>query len=183
MLLASCTTLRVPLRPPAYPQQDLLRGAAHGIELAVHPIVLEEEYSRLFDDNLAGIGIVAIWVEVRNLRSEAIELDLAKWSLRIGSRRFRALAINELYQRYYGAYRVRMYSVSADRAARRDMELAALPRGSMLPATSGEGYLFFRIDSGLGNAWNRGARLVLTDFSPGLGSKTSIEIALSHANP
>jgi hypothetical protein len=182
-LIVSCTTMRVPLRAPSYPEQEMLHRSQEGIDLAVRPIEHEDEYWQLFDDNLPSIGIVALWLEARNQRDTAIELPLANWSLRIGGRSYPAISVDELFKRYYDGYRVRMYSIKADRSARRDMARVAFQPGRIEPSMKREGFLFFRINPEVGAAWNREASLLLHDVLPGSRSKTTIEIALSHANP
>jgi hypothetical protein len=163
--------------------REFLRGSREGIDIAVKPIVEEDEYLQLFDDNLPSIGIVALWVQARNMRATAIELNLASWYIRIANRSFPALSVQKVLERYYKGRNVRMYAIGADRAARLSMERVAFHQGRIQPSAEQDGFVFFRIDPSISAGWTHGATLGMEDIRLDRHSKTNLEVALSHANP
>jgi hypothetical protein len=183
LLLTSCATLQVPVAEPSLSQQQLLSATQNGISLGARPILEEDEYLKLFDDFLPEIGIVVLWVEVRNARSEVIHLQPANWSLQTGSHQYHALNIRDLFERYYGGRGIRMYALSTDRRARQRMEAVAFPFGSLGPGVTRNGFLFFAIDPALSSVWDRDAILGIREIHLDRGSKFSLEIKISHANP
>ncbi len=182
-LLTACATLQAPLPGVRFQQPELVRITREGIDLGIKPIVAEDDYLRLFDDYLPRIGMVALWVEIGNERPTAIGLDPARCLLRLGDRDTRALGVAEVFKRYYGGHHVRMYSVAADTAAQRNMEMAVFKRGNILPAQKRTGFLFFCIEPGTAADWTRTARLIVCDISLDRRSKITVEIDLSHADP
>ncbi|MGA2260398.1 MAG: hypothetical protein ABSH28_03060 [Acidobacteriota bacterium] len=182
-LTTSCATLQAPVSPPPLQPREFLRGSREGIDIAVKPIVEEDEYLQLFDDNLPSIGIVALWVQARNMRATAIELNLASWYIRIANRSFPALSVQKVLERYYKGRNVRMYAIGADRAARLSMERVAFHQGRIQPSAEQDGFVFFRIDPSISAGWTHGATLGMEDIRLDRHSKTNLEVALSHANP
>jgi hypothetical protein len=182
-LTASCAALQAPISPPPLQPREFLRASREGIDIAAKPIVGDDEYLQLFDDDLPSIGIVALWIQARNTRATAIELHPASWYIRIANRSFPALSVQKVFERYYKGRNVRMYAIRADRAARLNMERVAFHQGRIQPSAEQDGFVFFRIDPSISAGWTHGATLVMQDFQLDMHSKTNLEIALSHANP
>jgi hypothetical protein len=182
-LTTSCATLQAPMSPPPLQPQEFLRGSREGIDIAVKPIVEEDEYLQLFDDNLPSIGIVTLWVQARNTRATAIELNPASWYIRIANRSFPALSVQSLLERYYKGRNVRIYAIGADREARLNMERVAFHQGRIQPSAEQDGFVFFHIDPSISAGWTHGATLVMQDLPLDKHSRTNLEVALSHANP
>lgn len=182
-VLISCATLQAPMQSPVYTREQMQHAARDGIEIAVRTIEGEDEYLDLFDNDLPGIGMVAVWVEVRNTRPDAIQLKPDLWSMRTGARRVPAMSVAEVYERYYEGRRVRMYAVRTDGAARSRMQQALLAEGRIPPSETRRGFLLFRIDPAAAPGWSGGAVLVARDILPDSGTATTIEISLSHADP
>ena len=183
IMLSACATLQAPLQAPDIPPQERRHAAIEGIDISVKAIEREDEYWQLFEDYLPSIGIVALWVEVRNTSATSIDLQRSDWSLRIGDRSSPAMSSDQVFERYYDGYQVRMYSIQADRKARLRMERAAWQHGRIQPSLRREGFLFFRIDPGMASEWTRKATLLLHNLRLGPGAKTTLEIVLAHANP
>lgn len=183
MVVTSCATLQAPASPPSFPQQELLRQNREGIDIAVKPVVGEDEYLQLFDENLPQSGIVALWVTVHNTRAAPIELHPTSWCLRVAGQSFPAMSISELFKRFYEANHVRMYSLETDRTARLNMDRLALQQGQIPPSVKREGFTFFRIDPSLISSWNSRASLWARDIRLNPHAVIALEIALSHARP
>jgi len=182
-LLTSCATLQVPVSEPSFSRQHFLSATQDGISIGARPIVDEDEYLKLFDDFLPQIGIVALWVELNNTRSEAIELQPANCYLQTGNRRYHALNIHDVFERYYRGRAIRMYTVGTDLTARQSMEKVAFPFGRIEPTLKRNGLLFFEMDPALVSVWDRRAILCVSNIRLNRGSKISLEIKISHANP
>jgi hypothetical protein len=181
--LTSCTTLQVPVSGPSFPLQEVLRGSREGVEIGVTPIVAEDEYLQLFDDDLPEIGIAALWVEVHNTRSTAIEMNPVGWHLRTSGQESSSLSIEEVFARYYQGRKVRMYAIGTDGTARLNMERVIFRPGPIQPAAKRQGFVFFRLNPAIPSGWNRGATLGVDNIWLDRSNKINLEIALSHANP
>ena len=179
----SCATLQAPMRAPTFAREQMRHTVRDGIEISVRPIVGEDEYLDLFDDDLPGIGMVAVWIEIRNARADTIHLRPDAWSLRAGVHSVSPMSVSEVYERYYEGRRMRMYSVQTDSAARTRMEKTLLAEGRVPPSDTRRGFLLFRIDPAAASGWSSGAVLVARDILLDSGTATTMEIALSHANP
>jgi hypothetical protein len=183
IMISSCATLQVPLQTPDINPQEMRRAAIEGIDVSVKAIEREDDYWQLFEDYLPSIGMVALWVEVHNTGATAIDLRRSDWSLRIGDRSSAAMSADQVFERFYDGYKVRLYSIQADRKARLRMERAAWQQGRIPPSLRREGFLFFRIDPGMASGWTRQATLLLRNLRLKSGAKTTLEIVLAHANP
>jgi hypothetical protein len=181
-LLSSCASLNAPVHAPAFPQNEMSRTSREGIEIGVWPIVAEDEYWRLFDENLPSMGIVALWVEIRNTRAAEIGLDLNGCMLRVGGRGYAALGIGQVFEHYYNSYHVRMYAMESDRTARLKMERVAFQPGRMPPAAKREGLLFFRVDPSQASGWGTQASLLRLNIRLSVRAKTTLEIVLTHVH-
>jgi len=177
-LLASCATLQAPFPAPSFPQGELMRAGQDGVDIGVRPIKGEDEYLQWFDDNLPRIGVVALWVEIRNRRAHAIELRPANWILRVGDQNLRAMTTSEVFERYYHGHHIRMYSVGSDRSARLNMDPVVFHPGRLQPTLKREGLVFFGIDPEMASSWHSGATLFLRDILLDRHSKTTFAIAL-----
>jgi len=183
LILCACASLQMPLQPPDVAPQELRRASIDGIEVGVKAIESEDEYWQLFEEYLPRIGIVAVWVEVHNSRAAPVRLRRSDWSLQTGDRKSAAMSSDQVFERYYDGFQVRMVSVQADRKARLRMERAAWQPGELAPASRQAGYLFFRIDSETASGWTRQATLLLRNLRLGPGAKTTLKIVLAHATP
>ena len=183
-VLSSCATLQVqpPLKAPWFPEQEYIHKTWNGIDVGVRPLVKEDEYLRLFDDDLPKIGIVALYVEVRNESSSNLAIDPGSWYLRTGGRRFPALSVKQVFERYYSEHHIRMYSVATDSTARLELERSVLKKGPIEPAGILVGFVFFQMDPGMAVRWDRGATLIARGLLLDRRSAT-MEITLTHANP
>jgi hypothetical protein len=182
--LSSCATLQLqrPLEAPVFPAQEYIHKNWNGVDIGVRPLVKEDEYLRLFDDDLPKIGVVALYVEVMNEGRTNLAVDPGSWFIRVGGRRFPALSVTKLFERYYSAHHIRMYSAATDSAARMELDQSVLKKGSIGPAGILAGFVFFRMDPGMAAAWDRDATLVARGLLADHRSAT-MEIALTHANP
>ena len=183
LMLFSCASLQMPLQAPDVAPRELRHEAIDGIEVGVKAIESEDEYWQLFEEYLPRIGMVAVWVEVHNSGTAPIRLRRSDWSLQTGDRKSAAMSSDQVFERYYDGFQVRMYSVQADRKARLRMERAAWQPGALAPASRRTGYLFFRIDSETASGWTRQATLLLRNLRLGPGAKTTLKIVLAHATP
>jgi hypothetical protein len=183
VLPISCSSLQAPVSAPRFDPDSLAHTVKEGIELAIRPICAGDDYLDLFDENLLRGGIVAVWVELRNLGPEAIDANLKRWTLCIGSRSFPVLSLDELYRRYYDLNRVRMVSSQADSAARTGMERVIFGGGTVPPATSRAGFVFFHIDAESSADWIRKGSLRARDIRVGQRNLQTIEIPFPHADP
>ncbi len=184
IVLSSCATLQVrpPLKAPWFPEQEYIHKSSNGIDIGVRPLVKEDEYLRLFDDDLPKIGIVALYVEVRNESKSNLAIDPGSWFLRTGGSRFPALSVTKVFERYYSAHHIRMVSAARDSKARLEFEQTVIKKGSIEPAGVLGGFVFFQMDPGMAAGWDRGATLVARGLLVDQRSAT-MEITLTHANP
>src|SRR5262245_57714412 len=120
ILLASCTTLKVPVRLPKV-SGPTLQASREGVLVGAHPIEGRENYWELFDDDLPQIGIAALWVRIENSRAEAIDLADLNWTLEARGESFSNLSTDQVLDRYYDRRGIRFYSVNSDRKAREDL--------------------------------------------------------------
>jgi hypothetical protein len=177
---SSCSVLRAPMSPPAVPGEHRHRFAAAGVVVEAAPVRSWEDYWSLFDDNLPEIGLLAVWVEVRNDGPEEIDLGEVKWQLIKGSETLRAAGIDDLFSRYYDRRQLRVYNVDADKQARRSFSRWMLASDRLPPSQSRQGFLFFRSGSSMGPDWNRDAVLIARGRR---GAVRNMELPLFNANP
>ncbi len=150
------------------------------------PIRTWEEYWALFDDNLPEIGLLAVWVELRNTRPQEIDLSGVKWELQRGPESFHAADLGQVFKQYYKRHDVRLYSLNADNDARQAMSLWLLHTSRLRPEESQKGFLFFRLNSYQPPDWNRGTVLFARGFPGDAGerrARRNLELPLFHANP
>jgi len=182
-LLVSCASLQVPLNPPSFPSAEFSTISQDEITIRVKPIVSEEDYLELFDENLPRNGVVALWVEMNNGKTTAIDFKKDGWLLLAGGRSFAPLPGAKMLERFYAANHTRMISENADAESRRRLERIELAAGPLRPGTKREGFLFFRIDPRLSSTWSRGgASLLVRDVRLDGRHKKTMEIVLPHAN-
>ena len=145
IFLASCTTLKVPVRMPKV-SGPTFQASRDGVTLGAHPIEGRENYWDLFDDELPKIGIAAVWVRIENSRAEPIDLSDLTWTLEAGTERFSALSIDQVLERFYDRRDVRFYSLNSDRKAREDLEKVMLKSGPLAPSAVSQGFVFLDVD-------------------------------------
>jgi hypothetical protein len=182
-LLASCSSLQVPLQPPTFKEREYVRGGNSGLNLAVKPIEGIKAYWELFDDNLPEIGIAAVWVTAKNTSGQTIDLTRSKWTVHIGDRKMARLENAAVLNRYYKGRQIRMYTVEADQRARRDLERMTFHPGRLQPAMGAEGLIFFRIDPSPAAQWTRGAILQINHVRIDNGKWIELNLPLTYASP
>ena len=180
---SSCTVLRAPAGPPSFVQQDVHQGATGELEVKAVPIRKTDDYWELFDDNLPEIGLVAVWVELRNSGRDAIDLSRLRWQLSRGNFVFREASSNEIFERYYKLRKVRMYSLKSDQAAREAMSKMLLKSVLLRPSDTSKGFLLFKANSPQPADWSRGSVLIAQGPQAGAGGRQALELPLDNANP
>lgn len=182
---SACAVLHAPLAPPAVTPEGRFHLSAEGLEIEAQPIRTWEQNWELFDDNLPEIGLLAVWVELRDTSSKELDLARAKWELRRGADRLRPLSLDGIYENYYKRHHTRFYGVKADRDAREVMGKWLLDAGRLRPSESRRGFLFFKTASAQTPDWNRGAVLTLSRFAHVGGARNDrrLELPLFHARP
>ncbi len=178
----SCTTLHVPVQPPAFAPGDPEAVEVSGIEIRAKAIEGRDTYLSLFEDDLPEIGIVAIWVSVRNGSPLALPATGFRWELRHGSSTFHSLSTRKVFDLYYRARRIRAYSAHSDSEARRGMEKLSFPEGILPQSAAREGFVFFKVPLGWSAGWVQGTVLDVRLPKRGESSKESTGIPLSHAD-
>jgi hypothetical protein len=154
-----------------------------GVSLGAHSIVGRDAYWDHFDDNLPEIGIVAVWVSIRNQRAGKIDLGDSKWSLKTATQKYRALDSSKLMDIYYDKRNVRLRSENADRKARRNLNNIILKPGSIGPDLRRDGFLFFRLKREADRQWSRDSVLEAKGVRLEDGSKIDLTLSLSNGNP
>jgi hypothetical protein len=182
-VLASCTSLHVPAKPPVFERAELRERAAEGLLLRARPIGERERSLELFDDDLPALGIAPMWVVIENGRPAAVDLRRAGWSLEVDGRRETALSSETLLDRFYANRKIRVYSLKADADARRALESLLFRPALLPPAGSASGFLFFKIDPTVRTTWARRGRLALRGVDLGEGRSLEVVVPLAHAAP
>ncbi len=182
LVMTSCSTLQVPVEPPRYPADSLLKANKEELGLAVKPLEGVQTYWDYFEDDLPEIGIVAIWAVVRNEGDQSVDLAHAQWSIQIGPRKFERLDIPQVLNRYYKNRHIRIYSEHADSTARLRLERISLPRSELRPSKEVAGFIFFHIDPAQSQRWTQGASLRLRAGRE-QGKKIELLLPLSYARP
>jgi hypothetical protein len=153
------------------------------VELSATPIQSTDDYWELFDDNLPEIGLVALWIEMRNTGSRETDLSRVRWELRRGTLLLREASADDIFKQYYQRRQVRLYSVNSDLIARKAMSGALMKSGRLQPSESCSGFLVFKSKSPLPQDWSRDGVLVGRGFPPRSGGRKTVELPLTHANP
>src|SRR4030095_9800394 len=182
IFLASCTTLKVPLRFPEV-SGPTLQASREGVTLGAHLIEGGENCWELFDDELPLIGIAALWVRIENSRAEPIDLSDLTWTLQTESETFSGLSVDQVLELYYERRGVRFYSLNSDRKTREDLERVTL-KGGLLPASAvDQGFVFLEVDQFSGHGWSRGARLFARGIRLESRQRIQFEFSPVHAQP
>jgi hypothetical protein len=158
-------------------------GSTGGIEIDALPIQKLEDYWELFDDCLPEIGMVAVWVELRNKNTAGLDLSRINWELRRGTLRLREASIADIFKQYYKRRPVRFYSVNSDQVSRDAMSRVLLNTGRLGPSESRKGFLIFKSKSPQPPDWSRDGVLVARGFQPEADGPKTLELPLFHANP
>jgi hypothetical protein len=177
----ACSTLRVPAAMPSFPTAEILRISRAGVTLEARPVVTRDDYWELFDDHLPEVGIVAVWINLRNGRSEEISSG-TQWSLRLAGRRYRAMNSDALFDRYYEGRSIRMYSINTDRKARIRLETLRFHPGRIAAATEHNGFLFFPVEPSRASNWHSEATLVSSEIRTSEKTPLVLELPLSYAD-
>ncbi len=178
LVFSNCATLRVPASIPDLGSSGFYTVIADGVSVRIKPIVGQEGYWDLFDDDLPEIGIAAAWISIHNGRQDEIHLEPRRWHLFFGARKSSLLSPKEVLDRYYEGRNIRMYSVHADLEARQLLDKIRLQRRMLLPEETTEGFIFMRIESAARAQWHRNARLVVRGAFGAGGSGKEIEVPL-----
>jgi hypothetical protein len=180
---SSCAVLQAPVSPPSFTRDQMRHGSTGGIEIDALPIQKLEDYWELFDDCLPEIGMVAVWVELRNKNTAGLDLSRINWELRRGTLRLREASIADIFKQYYKRRPVRFYSVNSDQVSRDAMSRVLLNTGRLGPSESRKGFLIFKSKSPQPPDWSRDGVLVARGFQPEADGPKTLELPLFHANP
>ncbi|HYK87854.1 MAG TPA: hypothetical protein VE398_03745 [Acidobacteriota bacterium] len=183
ILLCGCSTLHVPMTPLNFKPEEMLRANSSGLALAIKPIEGVNEYWDLFNDNLPEIGITAAWISLRNTSGDTLDLSCSKWNLQIGERRFARIGDSKVLDKYYKSRHIRMYQMSADLKARRDLETIVLHAGRLRASGKVEGLVFFQVDPSLASSWTRGSLLHISNIRGAGGKRIEVNLSLVYASP
>jgi len=181
LLMCSCATLNVPVDPPRFNPDEMLRTSVLGVELSVKPIQGRDSYWSLFDDNLPEAGIGAIWVAAKNVADGEIDFTKARWMLRRGSADQPALDGDQVFKLYYRARHIRMYGVETDRQAKLALERIRFQSGLIRPSMIQEGFLFFRVVPSSALDWS--GTLIVDNIRLKDARISSLQVQLTYANP
>ncbi len=161
----------------------MLRADRSGLTLAVKPIQGVNEYWDLFNDNLPEIGIAAAWVKLSNSGSGTLDLSKSEWTLQIGGRTLARMQTAKVLTEYYKRRHIRMYLVSADVKAQKELENISFHQVRLRPSGEAEGLVFFHIDPAFAPLWARNATLQVTDIRTSAGKRFDLSLSLSYATP
>jgi len=181
LLMCSCATLDVPVDPPRFKPDEMLRTSASGVELGVKPIQGRDSYWSLFNDNLPEAGIGAIWVAIKNVTDNEIDFSKVRWVLRRGTTDRLPLDGDQVFKLYYRARHIRMYGIETDRQAKRALDRIRFQPGLMPPSAVREGFLFFRVAPRSALDWSGTLSADNIRFKDGRTS--SLQVLLAYANP
>ncbi len=168
---------------PTFRPDEMLRADRSGLILAVKPIQGVNEYWDLFNDNLPEIGIAAAWVKLSNSGSGTLDLSRSHWALQIGERTFARMETSEILTHYYKRRHIRMYLISADRRAHKELENIAFHWVRLRPSGEAEGLVFFHIDASLAPLWARSATLQISNIRNAAGKGFDLNLSLAYATP
>jgi hypothetical protein len=181
--LQSCSSLRAPVEQPSFSEAEYRSSNRDGLILSARPVVTAQEYWELFDDNLPEIGICAAWIRIRNNGQQDADLAGTTWSLLIGEVHYKLLKPSQVLERYYKGRHIRMYTVSADRQALRNLEALEFHGGQLNSREENEGFIFFQMPPTLANNWVSGATLASDGIRLANKTKISFRLPLTYANP
>ena len=181
--VSSCAVLQAPVSPPSFTRDQIRHRSTGGIEIDALPIQKLEDYWELFDDYLPEIGLVAIWVELRNKSSADFDLSRINWELRRGTLRLPEASIADIFKQYYKRRHVRFYSIDSDQVSRDAMSRVLLNTGRLGRSESRKGLLIFKSMSPQPPDWSRDGVLVARGFQPEAEGHQTLELPLFHANP
>lgn len=183
LLCQGCATLRVPVKVPVVAPAEMLRTDRSGLTLEVKPIQGVNEYWDLFNDNLPEIGIAAAWVKLSNSGSETLDLSESRWTLKIGERTLARMQTSKVLKEYYKRRHIRMYLVSADAKAQKELDNISFHQGRLRPSGESEGLVFFHIDPSSAPQWARNATLRISGIRPPAGKRFDLRLSLAYATP
>jgi hypothetical protein len=179
----SCTGLRLPVDSPSYEHAQLLTASTAGVTVFAKPLISRQDYLDMFDDYLPEIGLVAVWVKVRNDRSSDINLAKNKWVLQTGNRGARQLDAPSILKRYYHGRKIRMYTLRSYTRTHQQIEQLIVPDGKIPSSMKLEGFVIFQIDTSMQQNWNKGAVLSNKGIYLDDQKKVEFRLSLDYANP
>ncbi len=182
-LTTSCSSLQVPLEPPGFQSDELMRTSKAGIDLAAKPIEGTYQNWQLFNENLPERGIGVVWVILKNKQKETIDTTKAEWSLDIGPKKYGPVTASQVLMRYYRQSQVRFYSLKAEEKATEDLQKLAFQLDSLGSHRESAGFLYFPIEPTRTANWSHKGMLRLKGITLSSGQQVAIELPLSHANP
>lgn len=183
---SSCTVLQAPVSTPVVSREDTFHGSLAGLEIDAVPVRTWDANWALFEDFLPEVGLLPVWIELRNDRRQEVDLGSIEWKLEQGATRLSVANLNDIFKIYYKRRHIRMYSLNADREARKAMSKWLMPEGPLAASQTLKGFVFFRSKTPQTQEWTRGCVLIargLPDHSGARGKETELEIPLFHANP
>jgi hypothetical protein len=179
----SCSSLQVPVSFPGYETSRLSFSISEGIRIGVRPVISREEYQQLFDDYLPEIGLVAVWLEVKNNRPSTITMPRLKWKLQRGGTSLKQVDASSVLRCYYRRRKIRMYTINTDLRAKRNLESVMIAAGSISASGEKSGFAFFMQAQPISRDWMRHAVLVNRDIDLDDGRRVEIQLPLTYASP
>jgi hypothetical protein len=184
----ACTTLRIPARAPEFAAAELVRATVEDVTLEARAIQGTAANHDLFDDDLPEIGIGAVWVSIRNARTDPIDLGSVQWAVALGDRQNLALRRDDLLKRFYKGRKIRMYSMRAHEDAQAALDRALFRATTVAPGGTAAGFVFFKTEPARAASWARGGTLVVRGMGVGEGRRIDIPVRLAegaaeHARP
>ncbi len=112
-----------------------------------------------------------------------LDLGRIRWTLRHNDRGTTALDADDFLSGYYRASGTRMYSVSADRKLKLELENVLFQPVRIPPFSVRQGFLFFRIDPAAAEDWVRGSTLSAARIRDNHGRLLTLQVLLADAHP
>ena len=178
----SCSSLHVAAGIPPLKTDKFVSDTRDGVTVEAHALETLEEYWDTFDDNLPELGIVAVWVIVRNRQDSGVTLDGCEWRLRAGSRAYGSLGADALLKQYHKNRGIRALTVHAAMRAESRLESVMLGAARIAPEQSGEGFVFFRTVASPSGKWIKDCRLVVRGIRTS-GAALDFDMPLAYAHP
>ena len=179
----SCASLRVPSSIPEFEPSAWVSVEKEGLDLRAVPLEGRSCYWEVFDENLPALGIVALWVEIRNGRRTPVTLTDARWRLQIPGGKTGSLDAVEVMKRYHSKAGTRIYSTAAEADSRGKLDHLLLAPGNLAAGQSRSGFLFFAVDPEQEVHWSQAARLIAPPIRCAGWRAAIIELPLAYATP
>lgn len=183
VLCVSCASLRVPSSIPEFEPSAWVSVEREGLHLRAVPLEGRDRYWEIFDENLPSLGIVALWVEIRNGRQTPVILADDRWRLRTPAGKSGSLDAGQVMERYYSQAGTRIYSTAAAADAQAKLDHLRLAPGDVAAGRSIAGFLFFAVDPSEEAQWSRNATLIAPPIRCAGCRAATIELPLAYATP